>query len=1106
MSFFIGCSRPATDQDDAKNVKKSAQFKILGKDQTGIDFSYGKSTYSLIEGAGAGVGDFNNDGKLDIFLVGDSLHGLYINKDDLQFKNYIHESGIPPTVGASSVTIWDFNGDGWDDILIATKDKSSNPRYTVNVEKHNLPNKFNTNILLFYNNKNLTFDYVSDSLNLLKRGNFSGASINDINNDGRVDILLTEWHLDFGENDDMLPHLLSKEQNSNLTDFTIFIRNKTKGFKEKRIKTPESIQSDLTTSFSIFSGNIFGNYQNTEAFITNDFDKHDYFLKNEDDSLRAEIFEVNNTTSFFSMGLDVSDINNDLQPDILTADMRPHSNFRQKLMRFEKPISWKFMSKIERKFQIQEVKNTANVRISQNKFSEIGQMLGMDATDWSWSILASDLDNNMSKDLFISNGYYLQELLSYDAPLFIDSLRENKISKAQYLNSDTFTKEHFTNYFFSNNGDLQFSQIKSNSIIRDNPNNTRGAAYGDFDNDGDVDIVANNHKQNAIIYKNLTIENAGKNANYLRVELLGQPTQILNAQLYLFNGQVSQYFEIQPVRGFYSTSEKIAHFGLGGQTSPVDSLIIRWGNGQWTQLQDFSPNQVLQVHYDSVAQSTNILLSFDEQEIIKPQSIKGLTYKYKENDFIDFRIDPLLPRYYSCEGPTLDVGDLNEDKFDDVVIGGAKGQTTGVWLQDEDESFIREDTLLPPKDSSYEDAGIALLDYNQDGLNDLYVASGGFEKQAGKTYYHDRLYKNMGNGRFKRSDDLPEIDGSSSCVKVCDYDGDGDPDLFVGGRVTPQKFHERPSSHLLENDNGVYRERTESLAPALQDIGMVTDAVWADVNQDGQMDLVVVGEYMPVTFLIQEKGQFVDRTRKYLEQPKNGYWHSISKGDFNEDGKDDFIVGNLGMNTRYEAALDSPLIIYMNDFDQNGYVDIISTFYRNGRRYPVKNLQTLSSRVNGLSKRFTRTEKFAKSDVEDIFGSQHLDEADQYKIHTTASVIIESDSPGVTYNASKLPQWAQVGPIMDSYVEDYTGDGKSDVLIIGNFHHAEVERDRYTAMKGFLLRGDGKGNFDTKLPRETGFTVPGEGRSLGEITIGGQEHILATQNDDSLKVFETLRQ
>ena len=481
-------------------------------------------------------------------------------------------------------------------------------------------------------------------------------------------------------------------------------------------------------------------------------------------------------------------------------------------------------------------------------------------------------------------------------------------------------------------------------------------------------------------------------------------------------------------------------------------------------------------------------------------STKGLNYKHTENAFVDFQIDPLLPNMYSRNGPSISVGDLNQDGLDDVIIGGAAGKTTSSFLQQKDGKFVKENSFFS-KDSMREDMGILILDVNGDGNNDVLISSGGYEYAEGSIELRPRLYLNDGNGHFSIDESFPDIRLSASCVTAADYDHDGDLDLFIGGRVSSQKYPQIPKSYLLENRKGKYVNVTKKVCSYLEKAGMVSGALWSDFDNDNWVDLILVGEYMPLTFIKNVEGKLIPYTDAlHMNSKTSGFWNSIAGADIDNDGDMDYILGNLGLNTRYKASQEGPLELYANDFDANGSTDIITSYYEDGKSYPTKQLKTLIPRINGLSKRFYKVKDYAKTEMKELYGKEKLEKGIHLKAYETASCILENKG-NKEFELRHLPIEAQFSPVYGIVAEDVNQDGNIDLLLNGNFYSPEVERGRYDALEGLYLEGDGNGNFKPYSPGESGFVIPEDGKALTSIQISDTTYYVGTQNNDSLKAY-----
>lgn len=1065
-------------------------FKELSESESGIGHVFGKLPHAGLEGGGVAVGDLDGDNLPDIFLVGDSLHGLYQNKGELQFENVFSESGIKPFRGATSVLIYDINADGKNDILIGRRSVSNNPLYQMMVSDPTLE-KTESNLLVYLNQGGFKFKMASN-YSIKTQQAVSGMALADFDKNGFPDLLISSWDVDFSK---VNSSLLSVEalQKAEETPAQLFMQIEKGVFEEKAFEMGLKGGSTIKSSFSVAATDL-NNDGWVDIIISNDFDIPDRTFINQDGKSFEEM-DIQQAMSFYSMGMDAADLTNDGRIDFMISDMRPTGYYRQKTVKYEKLFEWNNMTATA-DIKKQNVRNTLFVNNGNLHFSEIGQMINADATDWSWSVLLADFDNNEHKDIFISNGYFYQEFFKFDTPLYFDSMRRafTNLSHEDFLirlqKRDTITAEHFKNFYFSNKGNLDFENV-SESWRKSKALNTRGAAYADFDLDGDLDLVLNNAKQKSVILENLS------KANYLRVQLKSKELKVLlHAKVKAFYDGKIQLQELNPCRGFHSSSESILHFGLG-EFEKLDSLVIHWPNGKQSKLENVSANQVLEVFFeDQILEQTRSEKSisfFEETEL------PGLDFKHKENDYNDLEDYPLLPKMYSREGPSIAVDDLNGDELEDIVIGASAGFSTRIYYQNKKGAF-ELDTLCGLQNEAWqEDGNVLIFDFDSDGDIDLYIASGGSEELDGADFYQDRLYENIGKGKFKKKDLLPKIESSTGVVKMTYLKADStEPILFVGGRLKAGFFPKSPKSYLLKYNGEKFEDVTERVAPGLSEIGMVTDAVWSDFNQDNLIDLIVVGEYMSPKFFQNNNGQFKNVSNTILPNDSlNGFWNCIETGDFNQDGRVDFALGNAGLNTRYKASYEYPLKLFAYDFDHNSYMDIITAYYEDGRLYPTKMLNALKNRLAGFSKKYYKHSTFAASDVYSIFDSVDLINAQHLKVHTTSSVLL-LNKPDGTYQAKELPVESQVGPVQDFLKIDYNNDENLDLLLVGNFYPIESQTGAYTAFSGLLLESDKYGNF---YPVDSGFLMNGDCKEIEIIQVKKKTFILVSRNGESMKVF-----
>ncbi len=1086
-------------QSHSSTEKKTASapglFTLLPPSQTHVDFNNslveGLNTNVLIyeyfyNGGGVCAGDVNGDGLDDLYFSANMTDNkLYLNKGKMQFEDITAVAGVAGRPGPwkTGVTMVDINGDGKKDLYISYSGKL---RGTQRVKQ------------LFINEGNDANGVPHFSEQAQKYGlddsSYTTQSVFfDYDRDGDLDVLLLNHSIVRRTTlDEATIQQLLKENDHN--SGLKLLRNDDGHFHE--VTQQAGIKSTvLSHGLGAAVADINGDGL-PDIYISNDYLEPDFlYINNGNGTFTDKLQKSLGHTSFFSMGNDVSDINNDGLNDIFTLDMLPEDNHRQKLL-FAPDNYEKIDINIRSGFYYQFMSNMFHVNNGNGTFSEIGQLSGISNTDWSWAPLFADYDNDGWKDLYVTNGYQ-RDYTNLDFLKYMgDYLQNRQVARSDLLDLvSKMPSSNVVNYLFKNNGDLTFSNVgKEWGIV--SPSNSNGAVYADLDNDGDLDLIVNNINQPAFIYENKA--NSQLNNHYLKVKLqgLGKNTDGLSAKVTLYNNGRQQYLEQMPTRGYQSSVSPILHFGLGKENK-IDSLLVTWLSGKQQLITNVKADQLLTIQEKD---AKPIKLIKQPVQTLFKEVAAPIKYIAANNTINDFKRQPLLVNPLSFLGPCLAKGDVNGDGLDDIFAGGGSGQACAIYIQQKNGSFIQKSEPAFDADKACEDADALFFDANGDGFKDLYIASGGYHNfAAADAMLQDRLYLNDGKGNFTRSNNaLPEMHVSKSCVRAADVNGDGFPDLFIGGRVVPGRYPETPQSYLLINDGkGHFKDETASIAPALQKIGMVTDATWIDMNGDKKNDLVVVGEWMPVTVFINNNGKLENKTDSYFSKQYSGWWNKISTADFNHDGKPDLIIGNQGLNTQCKATDKEPAEMFYKDFDDNGSIDPILCFYIQGKSYPYVTRDELFEQMSMMRTRFADYKSYADAGLKDLFTEEELANVNHLKADYLQTAYFESGADGKLHEKN-LPLQAQFSPVYTVTLMDYNKDGNEDVLLCGNINHARLRFGKYDANYGVLLQGDGKGGFTYINQQQSGFDLWGDVRSV--LTINNT--LLFGINQQAIKAYK----
>ena len=1083
--FTVLFSSCTTSKRDLYPKELIGGLELLSSEQTGVDFNNAIKEsetvnhiyYSQIyNGAGVAIGDINNDGLADVFFCGNQVEDkLYLNKGNFKFEDISKKSKITRSPGWSwGVTMADVNNDGYLDIYVSRNGDSMTPSDRTNK--------------LFINNKDLTFTESAKEYGLADTGFSSQAVFFDMDNDGDLDMY----------------------QVNQLPDSRLFSRyinipeKRYKQYTDKLYINQNSSYTDISKQAGLSEQYTYGlsvsasdlnNDGLTDLYVANDYDEPDFMYYNNGDGTFTNVINSKlKHISRFSMGSDTGDVNNDGNIDLITLDMAAEDHYRSKTnMKSMNPTEFKQM--IDKGDHYQYMFNTLQMNNGFGEFSDIANIAGIGKTDWSWGGLLVDLDNDGLKDIMISNGIK-KDIRNND---FLNGLQAKLKTDSQefYEMAKLAPSNPLPNYVFKNKNGYEYENVTKKWSF-DTPTFSHGISYADLDNDGDLDIVINNMESKAAIYKNKA------NGNFLKIKFNGSDKNKfgIGAKVKIYyDDNKSQIAENTVTRGYFSSIEPKVFFGLG-KIKTIDKVEITWSDGKQNSLTNVSANQELVARHSAASkiqktqsQPKPLLRLLNAAEL-------GINYKHKENTFDEFKKEILLPHNLSQNGPFTAVADVNGDDLEDVFIGGALGQEGVLYLQTKEGTFQKSNSRPWSKDKDSEDLEALFFDADGDTDIDLYITSGGSEYLQGNKLLKDRLYINDGFGNFtKKPTALPNIYESSQTVKTSDIDGDGDLDLFVGIRLISGKYPFPATSYFLINEKGTFKKANAKIAPVLQNIGMVTDGVFSDIDADGDEDLLLVGEWMEIKVLENKKGIFIDNSKNFgINEETRGIYWSITANDIDNDGDDDYIIGNLGRNNKFKASKEHPFKVFANDFDSNGTNDVVLAKYYKDDYVPMRGKECSTQQMPYLSNKYKDYHSFASSTLIDILPKETVKGAVVYEISNFESILLINENGSLKRKV--LPIQAQVSPLKGAVVTDFNADGFKDILIIGNHYGVEVETTRYDAGFGAVFLGDGKNNFKFLPSTSSGLHIPKDSRSIHPIKINKRNALLITNNNDSLVVLK----
>ncbi|MBK8847024.1 MAG: VCBS repeat-containing protein [Bacteroidetes bacterium] len=1081
--LFCACGNPA----EKRNNTNTPLFELLDAATCGVAFSNTVNetaqqhifTYQYFyNGAGVATGDLDNDGKPEIFFTANQASSkLFHNKGNLKFDDITSTSGTATTGWCTGVTMVDINADGWLDIyLCRSQNKEASMR---------------TN-LLFINQKNLTFKEEAAVYGLADAGYSNHATFFDYDNDGDLDMFLCNHTVVW---DFKIEKQYKQNEKKNEFETNKLYRNDNGKFIDAT--STAGLQSNAFSLSAIITDMNNDGWQ--DLYVCNDYTMNDFaYINQKSGTFKEDGFSYFRHTSKFSMGCDAGDVNNDGLMDIVTLDMLPETSKRQKMLSGRTDYDH-YYATVKWGYGHQLMRNMLQLNNGNNTYSDIGCLAGIEKTDWSWTALLADFDNDAWNDLYVTNGYLRDftdmDFINYGAEK-VRSAAGKPVDVLGIINMIPSVK--LSNYCFRNNANLTFSDNASSWGLSI-PSLSNGASYSDLDNDGDLDLVVNNINDNAFVFKNNT---NSLEHNFLQVKFKGDIKNPfgIGTTVTVKTDSVTLTKINYASRGYLSSVEPNLHFGLG-KTKNIVEINIRWPDGKVQKIVNAKPNQTMEIKY-SDATSTGEKEIKPEPLFVQDALQMKLNHQHLENEFIDFKREPLIPHTFSQSGPHISVSDVNGDGAQDFYIGGAAGQAGVLYVQQENGTFKKISAPFTA-DAACEDLGSLFFDADGDKDIDLYVCSGGSEFDAGSEKYQDRIYMNDGNGNFsKNTKAIPAMNTSSSCAVALDYDNDNDLDLYVGGFITPGSYPVADRSYLLQNNKGTFTDVTVAVCEALLNPGIIYSAVAEDIDNDQISELIIAGEWTPIQVFKCKSGKITLLQNNGLEK-SNGWWRKIICADVNNDGVKDIVAGNMGLNSRLTCSADKPVSVFYNDIDSNGTMDaLLCYYYSDGKQYPIAGRDEVVDQIRSMRKRYLTYGEFASKTINELLTPDELKFIKTLNAYTFANSVAINKGGG-NFSLSALPMAAQFSPVNGLVAEDINGDNKTDLILAGNHYGSEVNIGVYDAGNGCVLVQEASGGWKSLSTTASGWFTANDVKDVQVITqkSSGKKLYLIANNNNQLQVY-----